>query len=64
MQDDADAERRIERVQDAPAMMPAVADRPEARPPVSEFARTKTMSMPGTMMMPNSKVKKSQRFSV
>ena len=37
-----------------PSMMPAVAASPRNRPAVSELAMTKNMSMPGTMMMPNS----------
>ena len=37
--------------------MPAVAAMPRALPPVSALASTKSMSMPGTMMMPKRRVK-------
>jgi hypothetical protein len=46
-----------------PTMMPPVAARPLSRPPVSALASTNSMSMPGTATMPNSRIKKSQRFS-
>jgi hypothetical protein len=46
-----------------PSMMPKVAVRPACLPPVSALATTKIMSMPGTMMMPASRMKNIHRAS-
>jgi hypothetical protein len=38
-------------------MMPETAAMPDRRPPVNALAMTKNMSMPGTTMMPNSRMR-------